>query len=333
MSGSRILVLKQQGLRQFVEAEPGFAAIREAHPGIPIDLLTTPAFGRLAKGAPYFDRVLAAGPFTGKGAQKDFIAQLKRIGYELIYDLDGSRTTLDMRQGLTGFRGPNWIGPKRIMSKPGRSGSAFSGAAVRKMLADANVAVDHRLPDLKWALSGRKDAANMQPSWFGISRPFALFIPAAENNRRWPAGNYAAMAQSLAQDEISSVIVGPEEMGDFAQDVVKKASGKGSNAAAGTVVDLTGKADLAQLAMLARNAAFFVAGASEELHLCVAVGCPGVVLLHPGETAESESLFGRDVIKLTAQDMAKLSPDMALGMLRNMGLLQVYQMPNVRFSA
>ena len=49
---SRILILKGTGLSQFVEAEPAFAAIRAAHPGQPIDLLTTHEFGRLAKGAP-----------------------------------------------------------------------------------------------------------------------------------------------------------------------------------------------------------------------------------------------------------------------------------------
>lgn len=333
MTGERILVLKQEGLRQFVEAEPGFAAIRAAHPGTPIDLLTTPAFGRLAKGAPYFDRVLAAGPFAGKPAQKEFISQLKKIGYHTVYDLDGTRGTLDIKAGLAGFRGPNWVGPKRVMTKPGRGGAAFTGAAVRKLLSDAHLSVEQRLPDLEWALSGRKDAANMQPSWFGISGPFALLVPASDPARRWPASHYAAMAQALADEGVVSVMIGAEDIGEFAQAVAKLASGEGRNAAAGMVVDLTGKADLAQVAMLARHAVFFVAGASEELHLCVSVGCPGVVLLHPGESGEADSLYGRDVIKLTAPDMANLAPDMALNMLRNMGLLTAAAGDNVRFSA
>ncbi len=321
MAGARILILKQEGLRQFVEAEPAFAAIRAANPGVPIDLLTSPHLGRLAKGAPYFDRVLAAGQVAGKAAQKEFLAQLKRIGYEQIYDLDGTKATLEIRNAMTGFRGPRWIGPKRVMSRPGFRAASFSGAAMRKLLSDANIAVDHRLPDLEWALSGRKDAANMQPSWFGISGPFALFIPSADQSRRWPPEHYAALTPILAEEGMTAVVVGPETLGDYGQKVVQLVSRRGG-AGPGSVVDLAGKADLAQVAMLARHAHFFVAGLSEELHLCVSVGCPGLVLLHASETADGDALFGRNVIKLTAQDVSKLSPDMAVTMLRNMGLLQ-----------
>ena len=82
MSPSRVLVLKQEGLRQFVEAEPAFAAIRAAHAHAHIDLITTQGFGRLAKGSPYFDRVLAAGAFENKAAQKQFFGQLKKMGYD-----------------------------------------------------------------------------------------------------------------------------------------------------------------------------------------------------------------------------------------------------------
>jgi ADP-heptose:LPS heptosyltransferase len=321
MAGARILVIKQESLRQFVDAEPIFASIRAANPGVPVDLLTSPDLGRLAKGAPYFDRVLAAGRFDDKVALKELVTQLKRIGYEQIYDLDGTKPTLELRSAMTGFRGPRWIGPKRVMTKPGRAGAGFTGPAMRKLLSDAKVDVTHRLPDLQWALQGRKDAANMSPSWFGIAGDFALFVPADDPARRWPAAAYGELAQVLGDEGLQCVVIGPEELHGFAAEVQKQASPRGRNAAAGGVVDLTGKADLAQVAMLARHAAFFVAGIAETLDLCLAVGCPGLVLLASEDNAESDNLFGRDVIKLTAPDMARLSPDMALMMLRNMGLI------------
>lgn len=331
MAGTRILVLKQEGLRQFVEAEPAFAAIRGAHPKAAIDLLTTPALGRLAKGAPYFDRVLAAGGFAGKAAHKEFIRQIKKMHYSDVYDLDGTRMSLELRTALKGFRGPRWVGPKKVMAKPGRSSlTGFGGPAMRKLLSDAEVEVVHRLPSLEWALSARQDAANMQPSWFGISGAFALFLPAADPARRWPSGHYAALAQALADEGLASVIVGGEEMTQFAVEVGRQASHHGRNAAAGMVVDLTGKADLAQVAMLAKSASFFVAGTSEELHLCVSVGCPGLLLLQAGAIAEADSLFGRNIIKMTAQDMGKLAPEAVLMMLRNMGLLAGGQGPKTQ---
>lgn len=330
MSGARILVLKQEGLRQFVEAEPAFAAIRAGNPGIPIDLLTTPEFGRLAKAAPFFDRVLAAPTALDGQTYKQLVNQLKTIGYEQVYDLDGSKLTLELRSAMTGFRGPRWVGPKRVMSRGGRAATGFAGPAMRKLLADANVYIEHRLPDLTWSLSGHGEASTLHPSFFGVSGPFAMFIPAAMPGRRWPAQAYAELAQSLAAEGLIAVVVGDEAMGEFADEILQKATKKGRADMAESIVNLCGKADLAQVAMMARHAAFFVAGVSEELHLCLSVGCPGIVLLHPDEGAESDSLFGRDVIKLTAQDMSKLSPDTAVMMLRNMGLIAQEQQRSTR---
>ncbi|MEM9232670.1 MAG: glycosyltransferase family 9 protein [Pseudomonadota bacterium] len=325
MAGARILVIKQECLREFVDAEPAFAAIRKSNPGVPVDLLTTPSFGRLAKGSPYFDRVLAAGSFAEKPALKELVGQLKRIGYEQVYDLDGTRATMDLKTSLSGFRGPRWVGPKRVLSKGHRVTQAFPAASMRKMMADAKIPTEHRLPDLRWSLNGRKDAANMQPSWFGISGPFALFLPSDDPMNRWPVECYASIAQTLAAHGMLSVILGGEHLSEFAQGVVHASSPQGRNAARNSVIDLTGKTDLAQLAMLAKESQFFVAGSSDTLHLCLSLGCPGVVLLHSSETAESEALFGRDVIKLTSQDIGSLAPDMVLSMLANMRLIEERQ--------
>lgn len=321
MAGARILVIKQESLREFIEAEPAFAAVRNGNPGVPVDLLTSPSFGRLAKGSPFFDRVLAAGDFSEKTAFKDLVSQLKKIGYEQVYDLDGTRATMDLKSALTGFRGPRWVGPKRLMSKGPRIAPAFSPDGMRRMMADAKLPTENRLPDLRWALNGRKDAANMKPSWFGISGPFALFLPSDDPINRWPSERYADIAQALADEGLLAVILGGAHLTEFAQKVVQQSSPQGRNAARNTVIDLTGKTDLAQLAMLAKESHFFVAGSSDTMHLCLSLGCPGVVLLHQGESREAEALFGRDVIKLTSKDVASLEPDMVLSMLSNMRLI------------
>lgn len=325
MSQQRILVLKQDGLRHFVEAEPAFAAIRQAHPGAHIDLITTQAFGRLAKGSPYFDRVLAAGSFAEKAAQKAFFAQLKKMHYGLVYDLDGTRSTLDIRAALTGFRGPKWVGPKKVVSKPGRA-QGFAGPAMRKLLSDAGLTVQHRLPDLSFATEGRKEAANMQPTWFGISGPFALLIPAFTEARRWPASAWAELAGTIASHGVAPVLIGHESLTPFAHQVghemARRAQEMGQVAGtSNALVDLTGKADLAQVAMLGKQARFFVSNTAEELHLATAVGCPGLVLLHPQDAAASEALFGREIVQLTAEDMTQLDPGLAGQMLGSMGLL------------
>lgn len=317
MAGARILVIKRDNIRQFVEYEPAFAAIRDGNPGVPIDLLTGADLGRIAKGAPHFDRVLAVGTMEEKDAFKSLVQQLRRIGYEQVFDLDGSRLSLDLRSGLTGFRGPRWVGPKRILGR----GSAMSADGVRRLLTEARLDVEERLPELGWAMGGRKESANMQPSWFGISGAFALFVPADDPAIRWPEAAFAEVAQALYHDGMTSVVVGSDHLAPFAQGIVQRAIPDGPGGA-GRVVDLTGKADLAQLAMMARHAEFFVSGPSDLVHLMAALGCPGVLMTRGGGGGSgAEGLFGREVVRLLASETASVEPSMVIGMLGNMGLL------------
>ena len=318
MSRDRVLVLKQDGLRRFVEAEPAFAAIRAAHPGAHIDLITTQAFGRLAKGSACFDRVLAAGGFAERAAQKAFFGQLRKMRYGVVYDLDGTRATLDIRAALTGWRGPQWIGPKKVVSRPGRA-QGFGGPVMRKLLEDAGVAVPHRLPDMGFATEARGDAANMRPGWFGIPGDFALLIPAYAPERRWPAEAWADLAARVAGAGVSPVLIGHETLAPFAHAVGRAVAPRAEHR--GALVDLTGKADLAQIAMLAKAARFFVSNTAEELHLAAAVGCQGLAILHPQDVAASDALYGRPVVQMTAGDMADLDPGQAAAMLVSMGLL------------
>ncbi|MEM7519110.1 MAG: ADP-heptose--LPS heptosyltransferase, partial [Planctomycetota bacterium] len=84
-------MVKRDGLRAFVEAEPAFSAIRAAHPEATIDLVTSAGLQRIAKTAPYFDRVVATRPTMLPAEKKDLAGQLKRIGYGMAYDLDGTK--------------------------------------------------------------------------------------------------------------------------------------------------------------------------------------------------------------------------------------------------
>jgi lipopolysaccharide heptosyltransferase II len=321
----KILVLKGDGLTQFVEAEPAFAAIRAAHPEASIDLLTSHELGRLAKGAPFFDRVLAAGPFPDKQSRKNFYSQLRRIGYAKAYDLNGTPESLEIKKALTGFRGVPWVGPNRVVSKD--KGHvfvpSFAGPAMRKLLSDAGLEVPQRLPDLGWALEGRKDAANMRPSWYGITGDFALLIPAMNDLWRWPAEYYAEVASALVERGVTPVLIGSSDMKAFGHEVSQLMVQIGPRGGARALVDLTDKTDLAQLAALAKDAKFFVSGITEELQLAVSVGCPGVVIVHPEAEQEAEGLFGRQIVRFTAEDMATLAPETVVSMLSSMGLLAV----------
>ncbi|GGD19320.1 heptosyltransferase [Aquisalinus flavus] len=321
---SRILILKGTGLSQFVEAEPAFSAIRAAHAGQPVDLLTTHEFGRLAKGAPYFDRVLAVGQFKDKEAKKTFLTQLKRQGYSRIYDLDGTPISQEIRRALTGWRGAQWIGPRRVI-KQTRDGlslaPSFAPSQMRSILADASIEVPQRLPDLSWALKGRKDAANMKPSWYGITGRYALLLPSRDPDQRWPAEHYAEVASELVRRGISPVLVGNADMKTFGNEVSQLMVRNGPEGGARALVDLTDKTDLAQLAALAKDAAFFVSGVTEELHLILSLGCPGVLLVSRQDYQQADILYGHRIVNLVGTEVPQIEPESAVMMLKAMGLL------------
>ena len=73
----------------------------------------------------------------------------------------------------------------------------------------------------------------------------------------------------MSQSGFMPVLAGPKELHSFADEVAHEAP---------QLVDLTGKADLLQLAALAHEAGFFVTDAAEEVHLAVSVGCMGVLI-------------------------------------------------------
>lgn len=321
-NAARVLVIKRDGLRQFVEAEPAFSAIRHAHPGATIDLLTNPMLHRLARSAPFFDRVVATRPLALKGDKRELASQLKRVGYAVVYDLDGTRESMDLRGAIRGLRGPQWIGPKRPLSEGRRAlaPTPLAGPGMRKLLHAAGLTLDERLPDLGWSARAADGTANMEPAWFGLPQSYGLFIPATADQHRWPAERFGELAAALGAEGITPVIIGPEEMAPFAAEVIR-AAGEVGNPSGRMPVDLCGKADAAQLAVIGRGARFFVAGPAEELHLVASLGIGGVVVIPPSEDISGDALFGRNIVKLTASRLHRVEGELALNTLRNMGLL------------
>ncbi|MGV6802245.1 MAG: glycosyltransferase family 9 protein [bacterium] len=324
MKNNRILILKGEGLSQFVEAEPVFATIRQKFPDAQLELLTSHALGKLAKGASYFDRVWAAGQFETAAARRNFLKELKRRNYTTVFDLDGTRLSAEIKKTLCGWRGADWVGPKKLIN----SGKivnefipSFSGAAMRKLMHEHGLEVEERLPNVDFSLKGRKDAANMRPSWYGISGEFALLHPAREEEQRWPAEHYAQLASDLVMRGVTPVLVGTEEMTTFGNTVSQLMVQIGPKGGARALVDLTDKTDLAQLAALAKEASFFVAGIADEVYLTISLNCPGLLLLQQQEMANADALYGRRIVCMTAEDVATIDPESVTTMLISMGLL------------
>lgn len=306
-----ILVIKTDGLAAFVAAEPLYEAIRAAHPGARISLLTQQHLQRIARASPYFDQVAAMPDFRDPESKKAFVQQVKSSHFSYIYDLAANEDAKRLYSALGMFR-PKWRSVAPASRSARRKGAPEEGLPdTSRFSAAVGVEEVSRLPDFRWALATRRDAANMQPSWFGVSGVYGLLMPGVDESRRWPAVCYAELARLMAKKGVMPVMVGPKELHAFADEVAN---------AAPELVDLAGKADHLQLVSLAQSAAFFVSDAAEEVHLAVSVGCAGVLIRKSGE--EHLSPKGRNIITLTTREaMGEAKAEFVWRALENMGLI------------
>ncbi len=308
-NGQQILVIKTDGLAAFVAAEPVFAAIREAHPASKISLLTQTHLHRIARAAPYFDQVGAMPDFRDAEARTAFFKQVRAAKFTKVYDLSANEDSRRLQGGIGPF-GPKWVTGSPVMKPSTKTKKRNELAEVSPSASFAGLAVPDRAPDFHWALASRKDSANMQPSWFGVSGPFGLLIPGPEQAQRWPAARYGAFARMIAARGVMPVVIGAKETHVFADEIALEAP---------EVVDLTGKTDHLQLASLAQEASFFVSDGAPEVFLAASVDCAGVLIRRAGP--EAMSIPNRHVITLTVKtDLAEAQPEFVLQALVNMGV-------------
>lgn len=304
-----ILIIKTDGLAAFVAAEPLFEAIRAAHPGARISLLTQQSLQRIAQASSYFDRVAAMPDFRDPAARKAFVQQIRNSRFAVVYDLAGDDEAKRLQAAMGPFR-PKWRSIDARKPKKGMAPEEWV-PDIESLAATSGFEAPQRLPDFKWALAVRKDSANMQPGWFGISGVFGLLMPGADETRRWPAARYGELARMMAKASIQPVMIGAKELHGFADDA--------SNSAP-EIVDLTGKTDHLQLTALAQEAAFFVTDSAEEAHLALSVGCAGVMIRKAGE--ENLAPRGRHIMTLTTKgDLSEATPEFVWRSLNNMGLI------------
>ena len=305
-----ILVVKTDTLAGFVAAEPVFEGIRQRHPDAVISLLTTSSLQRIAKAAPYFDQVAALPNAENQVEKKAFSKQLKAAKFSRVFDLSANDSSKFVQNALGPF-GPKWFSVSPPARKPKTKSLAAMHPNPEKLCQASGVELPMRQPNFGWALASRKDSANMQPSWFGISGAYGLLAPGADEARRWPAEQYGALARLCVQNGVMPVLIGGQGLhvfGDLICEVTPE------------IVDLTGKTDHLQLAALAKEAQFFVTDAAEEAQLAAAVGAAGVLIKRRGEEALSPE--GRHVITLTGQgDLSEVEARFVWQALNNMGLI------------
>lgn len=294
-----ILVIKLSALGDFIQATGPMKAIRAAHPGARITLLTTPPFEAMAKATGWFDEVWTDGrpSWSDLGAVARLIGRIRKARFNLVYDLQTQGRTVRYYQLLWPHR-PAWSG-----NAPGAA-FEYSGEARDRLHVQDSQRQQLRIagieevgpPDIAW-LTGKADHRPPEP--------FALLVPGGAPHRpakRWPAEKYGALAKALAGQGITPVVLGHGEqeaaLAAAIQDVERSSR------------VLVGKTSFGDIAELARRAALVVGNDTGPAHIAIAAGAPGVVLFsaesNPALSAPRPIRSDQPVEILRTDDLADL---------------------------
>ncbi len=297
-----ILVIKHGALGDIVLATGPFRAIRDAHAGDSITLLTASSFAAFLTPSPYFDDIWIDDrpEFWRVVAWWRLFRRLRAARFDRVYDLQTSdRSALIYRVLACGTR-LQWSGIARGCSHPHanpRRDFLHTIERQAEQLAAAGIASTPP-PNLDWVPS--------DVSRFALPPRYALVAPGGAAHRpekRWPAERFVAIADELRARGIAPVLIGSSGERDLLAGIARTAG----------AIDLGGRTELADIVGLAQGATLAIGNDTGPMHAAAVVGCPVIVLFSaasdPAITAPRgprvEVLRGPRLAELTVEEVSK----------------------------
>ncbi len=298
MSTEYILVIKHGALGDIILATAAFKAIRETHPEAHIVLLTSKGYAELTSQTPYFNEIWVDS--KPKLFQRDAIKRLRVMlrshAWSWVYDLQASKRTT-LYQWLLKRPWPRISNASRWAShpRPKYDATRHALANIHHQMAVAGIEIGQ--PDITW-LTGEVSA-------FALPQHYALLVPGGAAHRpgkRWPAEQYAALAQELVAKGITPLLVGAGAEAEVLESIAARVP---------HTLNLCGKTTIGQLAELARGAVVAVGNDTGPMHVIAATGCPSTVIFsHESDPVRSAPIG--NVTVLREKDLSSLSVDRVL---------------------
>lgn len=271
----RILIVQTAFLGDIVLSTPVFDAIRELHPNVPIDLLTTPVGVELLEGDPRFETLHAFEKrkgFLGLSPFASTVSQLKQRKYSKVYSLHRSIRT-SVLLFLAG------IG-ERIGFCDSKARLLYTRCEKRK----GNHAVERFLSILESDWVREKDYATLYDRAMtlphvascdevitgGSSKPTVLVIPgSAWKTKQWHWTNYSQVAHRLTEEGFQVVLTGSKPEFHLCEKIRADSS---------EIQNLAGKLSLRDFATLVFQAQGVICNDSFALHVASAAQIPTVAV-------------------------------------------------------
>ena len=301
MTPPPVLVIKHGALGDIIIATAAFAAIRRQHPDAHITLLTTKPYAELLAQSPFFDELwIDSKPsWRDRPALQRLRHMLNRERWQWVYDLQTSQRTT-CYQWLLQRPWPKISNASRWVSHPRppvhRGLHALEN--IRAQLAVTGIDAIGA-PDISW-LAAEIESLHLPPA------PYALLVAGGAAHRpekRWPADQYASLAQELSQRGLTPLLIGTAAEAPALATICARVP---------AAVSLCGKTSIAQLASLARLAELAIGNDTGPMHVIASAGCRATVLFSHASDPIRSAPLGQDVRILRAPDLQSLSVDRVL---------------------
>lgn len=304
----RILVIKLGALGDIVQALGPMRAIRDHHASAALTVLTTQPYVEFLTASGLFDEVWTdeRPKWYQPGKWIALSKKLRAGSFSRVYDLQ----TSDRSSGYFRLFGrsarPEWSGIARGCSHPHSDPGRDSLHTVERQkgqLADAGIA-NVPSPDLSWAVSDL--------SHLGLPDDFVLLVPGGAPHRpakRWPAHHYAVLANTLANKDLTPVLLGTKAEAETIETIMEGAP---------SAISLMGKTSILDLASLARKAKGAVGNDSGPMHLIAAANTPSVVVYSNESDPALCAQRGQAVRILRRESLDSLGPAEVLAALEDL---------------
>ncbi len=267
----RILVIKLSALGDFVLSMGPMQAIRAAHPEAELTLLTTRGLAPLAEATGLFQRIwLDERPKLWRLDRVLALRQRLRVSrFERVYDLQTSNRTNWYYHLFWPGPWPEWSGTASGCSHPDRNPErtrVHPVEAQRHQLAAAGIACVPLSDPSCW----QSDISGL-----GLPAEYAVLLPGGAPHRpdkRWPAEHFAELAERLAGQGITPVIVGGPPEAKPARIIC---------ASSPEARSIVGQTSLLDLASVMRGARLVVGNDTGPMHIASLAGAPCIVLFGP----------------------------------------------------
>jgi ADP-heptose:LPS heptosyltransferase len=288
----KVLVIKFDGLTDFVLSMAAMKRIREAFPRAQITLMTTPPFAGLAKASPYFDYVEPQSNLDAMALSR----VIKSLKFDRVFDLDTGKRPGRIKGWAWPFRPPWSLTPDRDdVHLLERHAGQLKIAGV---WPDAPTAPGEAPPpDLSWI--ARKLPDQRPVAGATKPRPYVMMIPGGPEATRWPADHFGKVAQAMRLAGYDVVIVGQPDESAMAR-AIQKYDPKAR--------DLTGRTDFSTIAALGFKAALAIGNEAGPTHLIAAAGAPTLAIFAGSADPAVTGPRGHVAI-LQGDNLAALTPE------------------------